>query len=82
MKKSNLEQDIRKWFRPNMDLTKAPPEIMGVLYGIYKSTLAKKKTGSALRAADPKATRKASRSKTGEHNIGMDIIKSSDSNPV
>ena len=82
MRKSNLEQDIRKWFRPNMDLTKAPPEIMGVLYGIYKSTLAKKKTGSALRAADPKATRKASRSKTGEHNIGTGLLKPGNSNPV
>lgn len=63
MRKPNLEQDLKKWLNPKMDLTQAPPEIMGVLYGIYKSTLAKKKTGSALRVADPKATRKASRSK-------------------
>ena len=82
MRKSNLEQDIRKWFRPNMDLTKAPPEIMGVLYGIYKSTLAKKKTGSALRAADPLATRKAPRSKTGEHNIKSSRSKLDNSDPV
>lgn len=63
MRKSNLEQDIKKWFRPDMDMTQAPPEIMAVLYGIYKSTLAKKKTGSALRATDPNAARKDSRSK-------------------
>lgn len=82
MKRPNLEKEIREWLSPKMDLTKAPPEIMGVIYGIYKSTLAKRKTGSALPAADPKATGKASRSKTGEHNINTGASKPGNSNPV
>jgi hypothetical protein len=73
VKKPNFEQDIRKWLRPNMDMAKAPPEIMAVLYGIYKSTLAKKKAGGVLRHPLPK---------TGEHNKKAGFRKPGGSNPV
>jgi len=56
-----------------MDMTKAPPEVMAVLYGIYKSTLAKKKAGGVVRHPLPK---------TGEHNKGTGIHKPGNSNPV
>jgi hypothetical protein len=73
LKKSNLEKDLQKWLRPNMDMTKAPPEIIAVLYGIYKSTLAKKKAGGVLRHPLPK---------TGEHNKSTGLSKPGNSNPV
>jgi hypothetical protein len=73
LKKSKLEQDLTNWLDPKQDLTKAPPEIMAVLYGIYKSTLAKKKAGGVLRHPLPK---------TGEHNKSTGLSKPGNSNPV
>jgi hypothetical protein len=73
LKRPNFEKDLREWLSSKKDLSNAPPEIMGAIYGIYKSTLAKKKAGGVLRHPLPK---------TGEHNKRSGLHKPDNSDPV